>query len=341
MLMEIVRWLREAGLAVDLQSARANPDAGADAVLVIRGGDHTARFAAQTRQRAPYPNELPSLGRLWQMASSLGVPLLTAPFIPEPVGKALTAHGWSWADEQGDFDLRAPGLLFRQRRVTTPPKTVRKTLPRGAGSFAIIRSLIRFGEDDEEEASATALARQARVSQPRASQVLAQLLSQDLVEKTADGRWKPRRAELLERLLAEYPGPGGSSLYFYGLDSPTEVAVRAARILGDHVVVSADVGPDVVAPWRRPSTVILYVTDLVDPHDLGVVEAQGSHDANTIVCMPADRSVFPEQALTTVVYGAEMWLADPAQMIWDLLRLGGSDRSEAADKLRTWLLTRR
>jgi hypothetical protein len=340
MLMEIVRWLREAGLVVELQSARANPDTGADAVLVIQGGDHAARFAAQTRQRAPYPNELPSLGGLWQRASSLGVPLLTAPFIPEPVGKALTAHGWSWADEQGDFDLRAPGLLFRQRRVTTPPKAARKTLPRGAGSFAIIRSLIRFGEDDEEEASATALARQARVSQPRASQVLAQLLSQDLVEKTADSWWKPRRAELLERFLAEYPGPGGSSLYFYGLDSPTEVAVRAARILGDRMVVSADVGPDVVAPWRRPSTVILYVTDLVDPRDLGVVEAQGSHDANTIVCMPADRSVFPEHALTTVVYGAEMWLADPAQMIWDLLRLGGSDRSEAADRLRTWLLAR-
>lgn len=86
---------------------------------------------------------------------------------------------------------------------------------------------------------------------------------------------------------------------------------------------------------------ILYVTDLIDPRALGLVEAQGSHDANAIVCMPTDRSVFPEHALTAEAHGAEIWLADPAQMIWDLQRLGGSDRGEAAGELRTWLLTRR
>lgn len=199
----------------------------------------------------------------------------------------------------------------------TAPKPARKTLPRGAGSFAIIRSLIRFGEDDHEEGSTTALARQARVSQPRASQVLTQLLSQ------------------------EYPGPGGSTLYFYGLNPPTEATARAASTLGKRVAVSADVGPDLIAPWRRPSKVILYVTDLIDPGDLGLVEAQESHDANALVCMPADRSVFPAHALTARAHGTQIWLADPAQMIWDLQRLGGSDRSEAAGELRTWLLARR
>jgi hypothetical protein len=341
MLIEVVRWLRESGLDVEQQTMRATADQRADAVLTVTSGGHSARFAVQTKNRAPYPNELTGLSRLRESASSLGVPLLTAPFIPESAGRALTAHGWSWADEHGDFDLRAPGLLFRQRRTMTVPRPVRKTLPGGAGSFAIIRSLISLGEDDQEEATATTLARLAGVSQPRASQVLARLLSLDLAEKTSDGWWRPRRPELLDRFLAEYPGPGGSEHYFYGLDPPAEIAVRAATALKDRVVVSADVGPDLITAWRRPSKVILYVAELADPRSLGLVEAQGGHDANAIVSMPADRSVFPARALTAELHGAEIWLADPVQMIWDLQRLGGSDRSETAGELRTWLLTRR
>jgi hypothetical protein len=38
--------------------------------------------------------------------------------------------------------------------------------------------------------------------------------------------------------------------------------------------------------------------------------------------------------------GASIPLADPVQMIWDLLDLGGTDRAEAAGKLRQWLLYR-
>jgi hypothetical protein len=32
-------------------------------------------------------------------------------------------------------------------------------------------------------------------------------------------------------------------------------------------------------------------------------------------------------------------LADPSQMLWDLQALGGTDRWEAAGRLREWLLT--
>lgn len=97
--MEVLRWLRESGLDVEQQAMRARPDVGAEAVIVVSGGDH--RFAVQTKQRAPYLNELASLSGLWESASSLGVPLLAAPFIPESVGMLLTADGWSWADAQG------------------------------------------------------------------------------------------------------------------------------------------------------------------------------------------------------------------------------------------------
>src|ERR1017187_7405601 len=98
MLMEVVRWLRESGLDVEQHQVGASAGEGADAVLVVAGVGDRARFAVQMRRRAPYPNELAYLGKLRESASWMGEPLLVAPFVTEPLGAALTARGWSWAD---------------------------------------------------------------------------------------------------------------------------------------------------------------------------------------------------------------------------------------------------
>jgi DNA-binding transcriptional ArsR family regulator len=214
-------------------------------------------------------------------------------------------------------------------------------LPHGSGGLAIIRALIRFGRGEDEEASATALAAQAKVSQPRASQVLHQLRDLDLVNRTREGRWSPRREALLDRFLAEYRGPDGSERHLYSLDSPSDVAVRAARYSPAHrLVVSADVGPDLLLAWRRPSVLVLYSAADIDPSKLDLVEAQGRHDANVILRNPRDLSLFPVPELVAELRGAEVPLADPSQQIWDLQDLGGADRLEAAGMLREWLLNR-
>jgi hypothetical protein len=271
----------------------------------------------------------------------VGEALLVASFVPETLGVALTRAGWSWADDQGNFDLRAPGLLLKQRRIASTPKSERKELPRGAGGFAIIRALIRLGEGEEGETNASSMALQAQVTQPRASQVLAQLYQLQLIEKSGR-RWRPHREALLDRFLAEYEGPGGSERYFYSLDSPSEVAVRASSFHSRQhpVVVSADVGPDLIVAWRRPSLAVLYAKDDLSVSALGVVPAQGRHDANVILRAPRDRSVFPTPDVVGTVNDAEVYMADPTQMIWDLQDLGGADRLEAAGELREWLLRR-
>ena len=84
--------------------------------------------------------------------------------------------------------------------------------------------------------------------------------------------------------------------------------------------------------------VILYSKHVVDPTGLKLVNAQGSHDANVILRMPADSSVFPSHPLLAKVQGNDVPLADPLQQIWDLQDLGGADRLEAAGRLREWLL---
>lgn len=338
--MEAVRALRDAEVGVTL--APPAGDAGPDAVLDVTSGDVRSRFAVEEKLRAPYPNELPRLMAQRDAIAHTGEPMLVAPFVNEALASALRAAGWSWADAQGNFDLRAPGLLLRQRHTSTPPRPKRTNLPQGSGSLAIVRALIRFGRGQDEEATTTALASQANVSQPRSSQVLHQLQELGLVERTDEGRWSPRREALLDRFLAEYRGPGGSARYFYGLDPPGDVALRAVGVSSTArpVVVSADVGPDLLLAWRRPTVVILYTTADIDQSELGLVEAQGSHDANVVIRNPRDRSLFPIPNLVADVRAVKVPLADPAQQIWDLQDLGGADRLEAAGMLREWLLNR-
>jgi len=340
--METVHWLRESGLRVEDRSAADGADAGVDAILDVAADGPSTRFAVQIKQRAPYPNEVEQLERPWHQLAGRGSPLIVVPFVSEPLGSILTRAGWSWADGQGNFDLRAPGLLLRQRRTTTAPAPKRRSLPRGSGSFAVIRALVTFSEGEDEEPGATALAAQAHVSQPRVSQVLHQLYDLKLVERVGHGRWKPHREALLDRFLADYPGPGGSEQYYYTLDSPIEVAVRAGQLSAPRapIVASADVGPDLIVPWRRPTLVILYARHMTDASSLGLINAQGMHDANVILRMPDDQSVFPTPALVAQVHDDDVPLADPLQQIWDLQALGGADRLDAAGRLRQWLLAR-
>lgn len=342
MLMDAVRWMRKGGLAVELMDPEVPraADTRLDAILELCAGDTTVTFAVQLKRRAPYPNELPRLHAQRQALARAGQPLLVVPFASEALGTVLTEDGWSWADAQGNFDLRAPSLMLRQRRTIKAPTPKRVHLPQGPGSLGIIRSLIRFGSGGKEAGGATSLAAQARVSQPRASQVLHQLQELNLVEKFGRGPWRPDREALLDHFLAEYSGPRGSEQFFYSLDSPTDVAVRAARAHRSQntVVVSADVGPDLIVAWRRPSVVVLYAKKEIIPTELGVVEALGRDDANVIIRMPDDHSIFPFHELAADVRNVEVPLADPAQMIWDLQELGGADRLQGAGALREWLL---
>jgi DNA-binding transcriptional ArsR family regulator len=342
MLMDVLPALRAAGASVRrVKREQRVHNRQVDAVLDLTLGKVRATFAVEEKRRAPYPNELTRLQPTQKSLAGVGTPMLVVPFVSEPLGTALTQAGWSWADAAGNFDLRADNLVLRQRSTATRPRDKTSRLPQGSGSLAIIRALIGFPLGINEEPGATALANRVGVSQPRASQVLHKLLDLNLVTRSPEGRWLPDREALLDRFLSEYRGPGGSERYLYSLDSPNEVAARAAQqSTGASLAVSADVGPDLLLAWRRPSAVILYARQLLDLDRLALVDAQGRHDANVIVRSSDDVSVFPTDVLVADMDGVEVHLADPAQQIWDLHDLGGVDRLEAAGGLREWLLNR-
>jgi hypothetical protein len=346
-IMALEMALRQAGVSVrTLATASRREAITPDQVVEIDG----VRFAIERRGRLPYPNELRRLDDLQARLRQVGVPLMVVPFVPITAEETLRAAGWSWSDDVGNFDLRAPGMLLRQRVSTEPlAATTASKLPQGSGSLAIIRALIGFSDDETEEPGVGSLAAQARVSQPRASQVLNQLHELELVRRMGRGRWKPDRPALLDRFLADYRGPGGTENHWYSLEPLGAVAAQLTALPrhasragsgSEALVASADVGPDLIAAWRRPTALVVYVRGYMpDLRTTGLVPAQGRDDANVIVRFPRDTSMFPTPGLAGTLRGVEVQLADPTQMMWDLHHLGGQDRIEAAESLREWLLT--
>ena len=112
--------------------------------------------------------------------------------------------------------------------------------------------------------------------------------------------------------------------------------VAHAVSAGTRVAVSADLAPDLLAPWRHPTLTVVYADDALDLSAAGFVRAEGRVDATGL----------RHTSDTTLLAAFEPWrravdglsLADPVQQIWDLHQLGGADRVEAADRLCTALL---
>lgn len=337
MLMELINHLEEAGVEA---SATRRSAGDFDAILEVDVDGVRQRFAVEVKSRAPYPNELDRFLAMHDQISEFGAPLLLTSSITEGVSKRLIERGWSWADSRGNLELRAGGIRLKHRVSSRPPvRPGRPLLPQGPGSLAIIRFLIRQ-PNERTTYGPTQLANVAAVKQPRASQVLSRLHSAGLVERVKEG-WRADREALLDAFLNEYRGPGGSEFYFYSLDATSKAALNFANALASQnsskFAASADVGPDLIAPWRSPSVAIIYV-DVMESMDIDLVAAKGRDDANVILRVPDDTSVFGFDALEGKVNGLPLPLADETQMIWDLHDLGGDDRVEAAGELKKWLL---
>lgn len=326
---------------------RKRPPPVVDALLEIVVEGRPFVLAIETKKRAPYPGELSTLVSVRDRLGRWGTPTLVAPAIPESIGNRIVPLGWSWADEQGQYDLRL-GKGMRLTRRQSPSRSLRqpkrRSLPQGRGGLAIIRLLLAAPHDVFLRTSDLASA--AGVTDARASQVMHTLRERQLVRKSSDG-WIPEREELLEAFVAEYQGPGGNELLFYSLDDLGKLAADLVeRVeLSSHnpnaIAISADIGPDLVVPWRRPSKLVVYVDEQADIDLTDLSEASDRDSANVLIRFPEDRSVFPHFRLVGDLGGVEVSLAHASQMIWDLYDLGGEDRAEAARHLSEWLTKNR
>ncbi len=328
-------------------SLRAAPTPEIDALLEIVVEGKQFILAIKAKTRAPYPGELSRLFELRDRLGRWGTPTLVAPRIPESVGNQIVPLGWSWADEVGHYDIRLAKSVRLSRRPSphrTTPEPSKKVLPHGRGGLAIIRLLLNTPRDVFLRTSDLAAA--AHVTDARASQVMHKLQERHLVRRTGDG-WNPSHDELLNAFLAEYPGPGGTELQFYSLDDPramaTDIVDRVLRSTPKQaaVAISADVGPDLIVPWRKPSKLVAYVNAQTNVDLTDLAQAPDPSSANLLVRFPDDTSVFRHHMFVSDLDGVEIPLADETQMIWDLYDLGGEDRAEAARHMSEWLTKNR
>jgi hypothetical protein len=171
---------------------------------------------------------------------------------------------------------------------------------------------------------------------------LRQLAEAGAVRATPDG-YVGRPARLLE-LYARRARPqlAEPETYWYStrdLRAQAHRIAQAAKRAHAPVAFSADLGPDLVAPWRHPTLTVLYTAERFDLAAGGMVPAEGRGDASIALRLLKDPGLLsPAPPWPAEVYGIP--LVDPVQQWWDLLDLGGDDRREAAQRLRRAILER-
>lgn len=228
---------------------------------------------------------------------------------------------------------KAYTLALMPRKTETP----RPARSWGSGTSAIARLLLAV----EEPLTQVAIAEAVGVTQPRASQVLKQLTAQAIVRSGPRGYAAAKRARLLDLYLERSrPALVRPEEGWYGtaqlLDQVKRVVELVSRT-GESIAVSADVGPDLLVPWRHPTIAIVYTQSELDLSKARLVRAEGRVDATVLVRTTDDQSLlrsFPPWPST--VEGVP--LADPVQQWRDLLELGGDDRRDAAARLRQAIL---
>jgi len=164
----------------------------------------------------------------------------------------------------------------------------------------------------------------------------------EAVQSTSSGfRAKPER--LFELYLDRTKPRVSNETYWYStrpLLDQAKAITRLQRSEEQRIGFSADLGPDLLAPWRHPTVTILYSTTDLDLRTAGFITAEGAADATVVVRTMGDHRLFgPAAHWPATVDGIP--LIDPVQQWWDLHDLGGSDRVEAADRLRHAILDRR
>jgi hypothetical protein len=331
---------------------RALIDAGVEMVpldaqhVEFRYGRQRVRLLLKVYSRAVTPSDVSETIERHGEPGVLVVPRATA-----EVRRTAERAGWSWvmAGPEGVHG----NLRFGQVDVLIGGQEAAKVgLGKGRSgkvpwkSFTVIRRLI-----EQPAATQKALADAARVSQPRVSQILAPLTARHLVERTVTG-WTVRDFDgLLSLWLTTYPGPGGVSTYWFGLETPREQAIAAMRLLkndmrdaastpnavgGDQFpVLSGDLAADLIAPWRSPGRAVIYSNVGADLAEAGLTPT-AADEATLELIVPQDTGVFPPRRALMAeqeTHDPFMPTADPLQILWDIQRSPGSDRDEAVARL--------
>lgn len=275
---------------------------------------------------------------------------------PEPyallVGSAITAaaldraeaNNWSVVAEDGTTRVRLAGHHLRLDPGAPAISSPRRPRGRpGRGAASVIRTLFALeGGATQEE-----IAQYAHVSQGAVSKALGRLAEQGLVTRGSSGWTVADRDGAISWWLANYPGPGGITTWWFGTDPVTEQAYRAYQLLlraqEADPIVSGDVVADLVAPWRAPQLAMLYAKRGANLAEAGLTPCDASQATLSLV-LPQDRALWPiskQRRLIEIRSAGEIARADAFQVLYDVSRSPGPDVDEALQAWRSGMLSGR
>jgi hypothetical protein len=299
--------------------------------LVLSDGAGGHPFTLHRRSRPPRVSEI--------AAPTTANALLVVPRLTSSAQAKLRHLGWSWATDAGQLHLRFPGRLVDLPGAETA-QTGRRTqvaplAGRGTGVFAVLRRMMLIPRLRQVQ-----LASMTGLTQPRVSQILATLSEPGIVTRTPRGWEVVDWDEALRVWLSSYPGAGGVTTYWLGLDDAWASTTIALSALRDDAVVSGDVAADLLAPWRQPQTATVYVRAMDSLARTGLVQVPSAADGAVAVCVPEDITVWPFEPLTREFRDQAISLADPIQVLSDLVRAQDDDSAQAAAHLTRWIKAR-
>lgn len=323
--------LTQAGVSVDvLDSAHVrltDHDTTASSIVYLSSSTDWLRTS-----RLPTPPERPAL---------LVLPRATAKAIDE-----ARSRGWYVVTDEGDAHLTI-GERSIEVHAKSPQPPTRRPSTRTWSHFTVSRvvAALAAGADGTFRATQSELARLSGVSQPTVHRTLKQLRELDLIDtRRPSGTTTVHQRRLITWWLAHYPGPGGLSTHWYGLDQPRDhlhaISSLVAQAASDddqctatRVLVSGEMAADAIAPWQRPSTARVYTDGWLPLARAGFVPVDSAEAANLTVTVPADPGVWPTNAWLLPQLGAHLEAADPLQILHDLERDDASTAAEARERL--------
>jgi hypothetical protein len=318
-LMRWVQRLIELGVEVEVTG---------DHVIIGVPGHRTVLRIVQAG-RSPRPSEI---------RRSENPCLMVAVHLTAGARQRLEALESSWITADGDFSIDVGGTRLRSAeledagdaRVHRPVSTAPRPGRHAYGTAAVMRALLLARQPIKQ----SRIAEFAGITQPRVSQILAELHKLELVARVTEG-WQPDdHHRLLDHWMRTAPptGEGTATSWTSAQADPWEATLQALPLLAD-VRVSGDTAADLYAPWRRPARSVVYTNTTIDLHPTGLVTAERPDETVLRVVTPADPTLLAEPAVWRSFRDVDVPLADPLIVWQDVASGPGADAQDAADAM--------
>lgn len=219
-------------------------------------------------------------------------------------------------------------VWWNRKRYEPEPRQLQASTQRGKtpwARFGLIRALARTRRPRTQRE----LAVEVGVTQAAISQNLHRL--GEHAQKSSEGWFTTDPQTLANLFLTDYPGSGGITQYWYGLDP----IIRQAQLASNHdktVLWSGDAAADLLVPWRTPRMAVVYARTGLRLASDGFAEST-SNKATLAVTVPADPTIWPVAAAYGRRRNHDNLIVDPVLCAHDVRQSGGSDSDQAVQRL--------